>query len=124
MRKALAVAALLVVMVAPTAHARSGPTDRVAVVREIHTVFDRFGVLVANQAIKVFGCESRLAPGARSAGNAGLAQLNRRWQEGRVRRLGFRWEQMYEARPNLMVAANLYAEQGWRPWTCRKVLTR
>ena len=81
----------------------------------IRTAFGPAG----NKAVAVARCESRLIPTARNGVHAGLFQLSRHWHEGRARRLGFAWAQMYEAGPNIAVALDLYREAGWSPWTCR-----
>lgn len=92
----------------------TGPAD---VVATIHAVFGAAG----DAAVRVARCESGLR--ADNRGNpthAGLFQLARRWHEGRARRLGFTWEQMYEARPNAVVAHNLWLEgRDWHQWTCK-----
>ncbi len=72
-----------------------------------------------DKAVAVARCESRLIPTARNGVHAGLFQLSRRWHEGRARRLGFTWAQMYEAGPNIAVALDLYREAGFQPWSCR-----
>jgi hypothetical protein len=101
--------------VAPTASA----AEAIAVIRE---VFVRFGLDVAEQAVRIAGCETggTYNPAVvNSSGHTGLFQLAPRYHTARAQRLGFTWDQMREARPNALVAADLYAEQGWRPWTCR-----
>ena len=112
----------------PKPRARTAPTRRVRaaatgdVPNLIRSVFGRFGPTVAEQAVRVFGCESGFNPAARNGQHAGLAQLSKQYQEARARRLGFTWDQMFEPIPNLTVAADIYGESGWRPWTCRRVL--
>lgn len=40
--------------------------------------------------------------------------------EARARRLGFTWEQMYQARPNAVVAHDLWLEgRDWHQWRCK-----
>ena len=82
--------------------------------------FARFGPAVARQAIDVADCESvGLNPTATgAAGERGLFQIHPDYHQERIARLGFTWDQMYEVGPNIAVAADLYAEQGWSPWTC------
>jgi len=53
--------------------------------------------------------------------NWGLMQLNV-VHKARAARLGFTWEQMLDARANLLVAYDLWLDQGWTPWACRYVL--
>lgn len=84
--------------------------------------FARFGQAVAEQAVRVSGCETGRTydPAVvNSSGHTGLFQLSPRYHTARAQKLGFTWDQMRQAVPNIAVAADLYAEQGWRPWTCR-----
>lgn len=124
---------------ATTSRARSAPTVRTAsatppaVVRPsgvlqdlIRQGFARFGAEVAEQAVRVAGCEStgdetgnRLDERATNGQHAGLFQISRTYHEDRARRLGFTWDQMWTAEPNIAVAADLFSESGWGPWTCR-----
>lgn len=75
----------------------------------------------APAAMRVARCESGLNPGAvsKSGTYVGLFQLSGRYHQPRAQRMGFTWAQMTEALPNAQVAADLFHEQGWRPWTCR-----
>ncbi|MBK5222053.1 MAG: transglycosylase SLT domain-containing protein [Acidimicrobiia bacterium] len=75
------------------------------------------------QAIAVAHCESTLNPGAISpgGGNWGLFQINS-VHRARVNQLGFGWNEMLHPWQNAQVAADIWAQQGWRPWSCRKVL--
>lgn len=101
--------------VAPTASA----AEAVAVIRD---VFSRFGTAIAEQAVRVSSCETggTFDPTVvNSSGHTGLFQLAPRYHTARAARLGFSWPQMREARPNALVAADLFAEQHWGPWTCR-----
>jgi hypothetical protein len=74
----------------------------------------------ARAAIGVASCESHLNPGAisRGGGNWGLFQINRA-HRGRVEAMGYRWEDLLDARVNSLVAKSIFDEQGWRPWGCR-----
>jgi hypothetical protein len=121
-----------------TARARSAPSKQRTTMRaasaapvgvlqdKIRAGFARFGPHVAEQAIRVAGCEStgdetgqHLDERAVNGQHAGLFQLSRTYHEERARRLGFDWPRMFEAEPNITVAVDLFAEQQWRPWTCR-----
>ena len=109
---------------APTVRAASAsrPAPAGSIPDLIRRVFARFGPNVAEQAVRVSGCETghTYNPAVvNSSGHTGLFQLSPRWHTARAQRLGFSWAQMREAEPNALVAADLYAEQGWRPWTCR-----
>jgi hypothetical protein len=74
----------------------------------------------AQSAIGVARCESHLNPAAvsRGGGNWGLFQINRA-HRGRVEAMGYRWEDLLDARVNSLVAKSIFDEQGWRPWGCR-----
>ena len=71
----------------------------------------------------VAACESSGRPDAVSPDgqNWGLMQLGV-IHKARAERLGFTWEQMLQPRPNLLVAYDLWLDQGWAPWACRYVL--
>lgn len=75
------------------------------------------------QAVEVARCESGLNPAAVSpgGGNHGLFQINR-VHTGWVSSLGFGWGQMLEPYANAQVAAQLWSEQGWGPWSCARRL--
>jgi Transglycosylase SLT domain len=75
------------------------------------------------QAVEVARCESGLNPGAVSpgGGNVGLFQINRvhtSW----VNQLGYSWYQMYQPYQNAQIAAELWSQQGWGPWSCARHL--
>lgn len=91
-------------------------TEVAQVIRE---GFARFGADVAEEAVRVGWCESRHVPTARNGVHVGVMQLSETFHRERAARLGFTWEQMTEARPNIAVAADLYAEKGWQPWSCK-----
>jgi hypothetical protein len=87
----------------------------------IRAGFARFGAAVAEQAVRVSSCETggTFNPAAVNGAHAGLFQISRTYHADRVRRLGFTWDQMFTVEPNVAVAADIYAESGWGPWTCR-----
>jgi hypothetical protein len=76
-----------------------------------------------DQAIRVAHCESTLRHDAvsRGGGNWGLFQINR-VHRPRVEAMGFSWSDMLLPYENSIVAADIWAEQGWRPWTCARML--
>lgn len=76
-----------------------------------------------DQAIRVARCESSLHAGAISpgGGNWGLFQINT-VHRGRVQAMGYQWNDMLRGFENAQVAADIWAEQGWRPWTCARNL--
>ena len=74
------------------------------------------------EAIRVAECESSLrwdAVGA--AGERGILQIHP-VHRGRVEALGFSWDEMLMPWQNAVVAADLWAEQGWRPWVCARIV--
>ena len=75
------------------------------------------------QAIEVARCESGLNPGAVSpgGGNWGLFQINT-VHKARVAKVGWGWHEIVHPWQNATVAADLWAEQGWGPWTCARNL--
>lgn len=87
----------------------------------IRATFARFGSLVAEQAVRVAKCESGFSPTARLGPNVGVFQLNGSFHRARAARLGFTWEQMTQAGPNIAVAADLYGDSGWGPWSWLQV---
>lgn len=70
-------------------------------------------------ALAVAQCESGLRPEAISpdGSNRGLMQVNI-VHIPRIEAMGYTWDQMLEARPNLDVANAIWLEQGAKPWTC------
>lgn len=118
---------------APARHVRIVPTTTTTVARSapiysgsipdaIRAGFARFGPVVAEEAVRVSECETAgsFNPKATgSQGERGLFQIHPKYHQERIKRLGFSWDRMYEVGPNITVAADLYAEQGWGPWTCR-----
>lgn len=67
-------------------------------------------------ALRIFWCESTHRPTAKNGSHYGVAQLSRPDHEARANRLGFTWDDMWDARSNLLVAHDLWLEQGWDPW--------
>lgn len=109
------------------ARARTAPIAVGALQDMIRAGFARFGPAVAEQAVHVAGCEStgdptgaHLDPEATNGAHAGLFQLSKTYHEERARRLGFTWQQMWDAWANITVAADLFAEKmRWAPtWSC------
>lgn len=75
------------------------------------------------QAVRVATCESSLDHTAISpgGGNWGLFQINT-VHRARVEAMGYTWDQMLLPFENAQVAAAIWAEQGWRPWSCARHL--
>jgi hypothetical protein len=107
----------VVVRVAVVAPPVAGPPPEPGSVEAI--IIEVFGP-DAPSAIGVARCESHLNPAAisRGGGNWGLFQINRA-HRGRVEAMGYRWEDLLDARVNALVAKSIFDEQGWRPWGCR-----
>lgn len=81
--------------------------------------FARFGPDVAEEAVRVAWCESRHVPTARNGQFVGTFQLGD-YHRHIAERLGFTWDEVAtQARPNIAVAAELYADSGWGPWECK-----
>lgn len=96
-----------------------GHDEAIAAIRQ---AFARFGEQVVQQAVNVSGCETggTYNPAVvNSSGHTGLFQLSPRYHTARAARLGFTWDRMREALPNALVAADLFGESRWGPWTCR-----
>lgn len=102
---------------------RAASVSRPVAVGEVADIiragFARFGPAVAEEAVRVAQCESNLDPRATNGQHASLFQISRTYHEARARRLGFTWEQMWDPTVNTTVAADIYGEQKWQPWTCR-----
>ena len=75
--------------------------------------------------VGVAGCESDWRSTVDSpTGDTGFWQLNRYWQEGRVLRRGWAWEDMKDAEKNTEIAYEIFLEQGWSPWSTRDCVGR
>ena len=84
----------------------------------INYVIDRFGK-DSQDALKVFKCESGLRPDAvghntNGSSDYGIAQINS------IHSVPGRF--LLDWRTNIDIAYKIFSEQGWTPWTCRKVL--
>lgn len=75
-------------------------------------------------AVKIATCESGLNPGAVSpgGGNHGLFQINSVHRANFERRTGQAWSRIYDSYWNTMYARMLFDDQGWGPWSCKRVL--
>lgn len=110
---------------------RRAPAPSDATTAELEAIiragFARFGTHVADQAVNVAHCEAphdeipgALDPNATGAeGEVGLLQLHPRYQIDRAAKFGWTMHDLYDPTKNVAVAADLYAERGWQPWTCR-----
>lgn len=93
----------------------------------VRSAFARFGATVAEQAIRVASCEStgdvtgqHFDPGATgSQGEVGLMQIHPKYHSARAAKFGWTMHDLYDPAKNVVVAADLFAEKGWGPWTCR-----
>lgn len=68
------------------------------------------------RAVRIARCESRLNPTAVNprSGASGLFQIHPMHRK-LVAATGYRWEQMREVEPNLVIARKL-GRNGWSPW--------
>lgn len=113
--------------------ARTAPIERPArsvgdsegVRRIVREVFGRFGPVVADEAVRVASCETggTFDPNATNGQHLGLFQISRAYHADRVQRMGYLWAQLADPEVNALVAADIYAESGWGPWTCRRALS-
>lgn len=123
---ATAVAALTVLSTAGTAEARrEKPTDA-QIAERIDTIRLAFAARGASdadqlQAVYTVCRETRFVNGLVSpTKDYGLLQLNRKAQQGRVRGFGWSMEDVrWNVAANATVAADLWAEVGWGPWTTK-----
>lgn len=75
----------------------------------------------AKDALAIAQCESGLNPSAVSNGNYGLFQINSVHRD-LVASMGYSWDRILDPGVNTAVAKRLYDEQGWGPWSCKRVL--
>lgn len=73
------------------------------------------------QAVAIELCESGGDPAAVSPDGEywGLFQLSRRWHEWRFIRRGWSWVDALDPAKNIAIAAEIYDDAGWAPWSCR-----
>ncbi len=104
----------------PTPVVRSAPTTQcpAEIVALIHQHWDRFGVDVANWAVGIAWRESNCRPDVTSPSNcAGIYQLAVPLHADLFTAAGYDWHTAaWQAEPNIIVAANLYASSGPGPW--------
>ena len=77
-----------------------------------------------SDALKVANCESSMNPGAVSpgGGNHGLFQINSVHRAAFEQRTGESFSKVYDPWWNTMYARMLFDDQGWGPWSCKRVL--
>ena len=100
----------------------SSSYDVAALEQIIRDGFARFGPVVAEEAVNVAWCETggTLNPNATGdEGEVGLLQIHPRYHTGRAAKFGWSMADLYDPAKNVVVAADLFAEKGWGPWTCR-----
>lgn len=79
--------------------------------------------VLVDQANRVAHCESKFDPGAVSAtDDHGLFQINAVHRQQFEQVTGQPWSAVYDSYWNAVYAKWLHEQQGWSPWTCRKVL--
>lgn len=81
----------------------------------IRLAFEEHGPQVQDEAVEVARCESTLRADARNGQYLGLFQLGS-YHYWRIDQHGGDWANAFH---NAEAASDLYAEQGWRPWSCR-----
>jgi hypothetical protein len=81
----------------------------------IRLAFEEHGPAVQAEAVDVARCESSLNPSATNGEYLGLFQLGH-YHYWRIDVYGGDWANPWQ---NAEAASDLYAEQGWRPWSCR-----
>lgn len=67
-------------------------------------------------AVRVARCESGLRPNARNGSHVGLFQLSTRYHSHRISKVRRDGTSLYDPLTNILVARDLYLEQGRRPW--------
>ena len=89
----------------------------------VDEIIERHFGTAAGQARQIVKCESGFDPGAVSHTNDhGLFQINAVHRGTWVDVTGTGWENRYDPELNTIYAKYLYDREGWRPWSCRKVL--
>ena len=84
----------------------------------IKWVFGKHG----DEALAIVNCESRFHPNSvGGVGERGLFQVHPIHRK-RIERLGYSWDDMFNPYKNVNVAYDIFKEQGWNPWTCKRVL--
>lgn len=79
--------------------------------------------VLIDQASRIADCESEFDPGAVSSTNDhGLFQINAVHRQQFEQVTGQPWSAVYNPYWNSVYAKWLYEQEGWDPWTCRKVL--
>lgn len=84
--------------------------------------FARFGADVAEQAVDQAWCETGQTLDPNSTGDegeVGLLQIHPRYHTERAAKFGWTMADLYDPAKNVTVAADIYAESGWQPWTCQ-----
>lgn len=75
-------------------------------------------------ALSILQCESGGNPGAVSPTNDhGLFQHNARYGPARFADYGMDWSDRYDPATNIEAAYRLWRSEGWRPWTCHRILS-
>lgn len=118
----------------PTPKARTAPTA-VATIRRpavtagvaqleqiIRDGFARFGAAVAEEAVDQAWCETGQTLDPNSTGDegeVGLLQIHPKYHTARAAKFGWTMADLYDPYKNVVVAADIYSESGWGPWTCK-----
>lgn len=107
----------------PPAAERFVPTSRGQ--RHADLVARHFPPSEVATALRVLDCESKGDPSATGlVGEQGLFQIRPEYHQWRTYRLYGRWRSLYDAEVNIAVAAALWADTGWAPWSCWRMVQR
>jgi hypothetical protein len=89
----------------------------------VEQVIEKYFGGATSQANKIVRCESGFNPDAVSRTNDhGLFQINQVHRANWPAVTGAPWADRYDAELNTVYAKYLYDREGWRPWSCRRVL--
>ena len=104
----------------PSPAARSPPAPRRPPGSVEAIIVEVFGAARGSRP-SAWPAANRASTPARSAGAAatGASSRSTRSTGGRVEAMGYRWEDLLDARVNALVAYSIFQEQGWGPWGCR-----
>lgn len=87
--------------------------DIVAMIRKVWSQDSGIGLRMAR-------CESGLRPSARNGTHLGLFQISSRYHNHRIASVGRSGYSLYDPLTNILVARNLYIEQGSHPWVASR----
>lgn len=100
---------------APQAELPKTPPSTYGVERWRALVSAYFPTEVVDQVLRVMTCESSGNPSAFNGANYGLMQIN----AVHAAKVNGPLSRLYEPEENLRVAAIIWRDQGWGPWSCK-----